>query len=134
MEYKKDLATIAIRTSKGVYAIQVMCNGDLDNLGKNLKENYSKNYLNIIKMMKKGSLVFLGKNLKKYSDEEPDGTLDLKTQKVDKPMKVYDSLGQLVFTETKSNHLYFWDIDKWYYMRIKENYPYNSIFRELNLL
>lgn len=132
MELKKELATIAIETSKGVQAIQVMANGNLENTGKKLLAHYSKHYMPIIRMMNKGSLVFLGDVLKEYDKEnEPNGTCSLAHQGQNKPKKEYNTIGEMVTTETKSNHMYLWVKDRWYYLRVKENLPCNSVFREL---
>lgn len=136
MEHTKSISTLAIRTSKGVQAIQVMYDGTFELMGKKLLAHYSKNYMPIIKMMNKGYLVTLGNNLKKYDAEnEPDGTLDLTG--VNKPKKekvVYPTLADLLQTETKAEYLYFWDKDRWYGMKVEDGKPYMSMLMELRAI
>lgn len=136
MENKKCMSTIAIRTSKGVQSIQCIYDGSIEVMGKKLIKHYSKSYMPILAMMRKGYLVTLGENLKKYNAEnEPNGTLDLTgVNKERKPAKVYETLADLVQTETKSEYLYFWDKDRWYAMEIHEGKPYMNMFEELSKL
>lgn len=133
---EKIISTIAIKTSKGVQSIKVLYDGQFEVMGKRLLNHYSKSYMPILTMMKKGNLVSLGDNLKKYDvKNEPNGTLDLTGMKKDKiPMKVYETLADLIQTETKSEYLYYWDTDKWYAMKIEDGKPYLGYFKELNKL
>lgn len=132
----KIISTIAIKTSKGVQSIKVLYDGQFEVMGKRLLNHYSKSYMPILTMMKKGNLVSLGDNLKKYDvKNEPNGTLDLTGMKKDKiPMKVYETLADLIQTETKSEYLYYWDTDKWYGMKVEDGKPYLGYFKELNKL
>lgn len=133
---EKIISTIAIKTSKGVQSIKVLYDGQFEVMGKRLLNHYSKSYMPILTMMKKGNLVSLGDNLKKYDvKNEPNGTLDLTGMNKDKiPMKVYETLADLIQTETKSEYLYYWDTDKWYGMKVEDGKPYLGYFKELNKL
>lgn len=133
---EKIISTIAIKTSKGVQSIKVLYDGQFEIMGKRLLNHYSKSYMPILSMMKKGNLVSLGDNLKKYDvKNEPNGTLDLTGMNKDKiPMKVYETLADLIQTETKSEYLYYWDTDKWYGMKVEDGKPYLGYLKELNKL
>lgn len=133
---EKIISTIAIKTSKGVQSIKVLYDGQFEVMGKRLLNHYSKSYMPILLMMKKGNLVSLGDNLKKYDvEKEPNGTLDLTGMNKDRiPMKVYETLADLVQTETKSEYMYLWDTDKWYGMKVEDGKPYLGYFKELNKL
>lgn len=130
------MSTIAIRTSKKVIAIKCMYDGDFKTMGNKLMNHYSKSYMPVLAMMKKGYLVALGNNLKKYDKEnEPNGTLDLTgVNKERKKADEYPSLADLLQTETKSSFLYVWDVDRWYAMEVTDNKPYMGMLEELRYL
>lgn len=129
-------STLAIITSKGVQSIMCYYDGTFETMGKKLLAHYSKSYMPIIKLMRKGTIVMLGENLKKYDkDNEPKGTLDLTGMgKPREEMKVYPTLADLVQTETESEYLYVWDKDRWYGMKVNEGRPYMNMLKELRTL
>lgn len=127
-DFQKVKSTIAIKTSKGVQAIQVMYNGSFDLMGKKLLAHYMR-WQNTLQMMKKGNIVVLGDNLKEYDPKKnANGTLDLTQMKKDRiPHKVYKNIADLLVDETDSQYIYFWDTDKWYGLKVDEK-PYFSYF------
>ena len=134
--FEKVPSTIAIETSKGVYAIHVYYDGTFEKMGKKLLAHYSKHYSLPLQITNKGTVVYLGNNLRKYDDDtNVDGTLDLTAYNKEKePKTVYKTIADLVQTESKSDYIYLWIKDRWYGMKVEDKKPYLGFFMELKAL